>query len=87
MTPRRGEAMARPPPRSRRLADPEDIITVERVISAPPAKIFELLAEPRGHRMIDGSGSVRDPKNTPPRLSLGAKFDMAMKLLSTLGAG
>lgn len=58
----------------------EDVITVERVIPAPPEKIFELLADPRGHRMIDGSDSVRDPKNAPPRLSLGAKFDMAMRL-------
>jgi uncharacterized protein YndB with AHSA1/START domain len=63
-----------------RVADPDDVVTVERVIPAPPEKIFELLADPRGHRMIDGSGSVRDPKNVQPRLSLGAKFDIAMKL-------
>ena len=62
------------------MADPDDIVTVERVIPAPPEKIFELLADPGGHRMIDGSGSVRGPKNAPSRLSLGAKFDMAMKL-------
>ena len=57
-----------------------DVVTVERVIPAPPEKIFELLADPRGHRMIDGSDSVRDPKNAPRRLSLGASFDMAMKV-------
>ncbi|MGH8985372.1 MAG: SRPBCC family protein [Acidimicrobiia bacterium] len=62
------------------MADPDDVVTVERVIPAPPEKIFELLADPRRHRMIDGSESVRDPKHAPPRLSLGAKFDMAMKL-------
>jgi uncharacterized protein YndB with AHSA1/START domain len=62
------------------MVDPDDVVTVERVIPAPPEKIFELLADPRRHRMIDGSGSVRDPKNAPPRLSLGAKFDMAMKM-------
>jgi hypothetical protein len=62
------------------MADPDDIVTVERVIPAPPEEIFELLADPRRHRMIDRSGSVRDSKDAPPRLSLGAKFDMAMKL-------
>jgi hypothetical protein len=62
------------------VADPDDVVTVERVIPAPPEEIFELLADPRRHRMIDGSDSVRDPKNAPPRLSLGAKIDMAMKL-------
>ena len=53
---------------------------MERVIAAPPEKIFELLADPRRHRTFDGSDSVRDPKNAPERLSLGAKFDMQMKL-------
>jgi uncharacterized protein YndB with AHSA1/START domain len=63
------------------MADPDDVVTVERVIPAPPEKIFELLADPHSHRMIDGSDSVRDPKNAPPRrLSLGATFDMAMNL-------
>jgi uncharacterized protein YndB with AHSA1/START domain len=57
-----------------------DVETVERVIPAPPEKIFELLADPRRHRDIDGSGTVREAKNTPERLSLGAKFGMAMKL-------
>jgi uncharacterized protein YndB with AHSA1/START domain len=57
-----------------------DVETVERVIPAPPEKIFELLADPRRHRDIDGSGTVREAKGTPERLSLGAKFGMAMKL-------
>jgi uncharacterized protein YndB with AHSA1/START domain len=62
------------------MADPGEVVTVERVIPAPSEKIFELLADPRRHRMIDGSDSVRDPKKAPPRLSLGAKFNMAMKV-------
>jgi len=36
-----------------------DVETVERVIPAPPEKIFDLLADPRRHPEIDGSGSVR----------------------------
>jgi uncharacterized protein YndB with AHSA1/START domain len=58
----------------------DDVVTVERIIPAPPEIIFELLADPRGHRRIDGSDSVRDPKDAPPRLSLGSKFDMKMEL-------
>jgi hypothetical protein len=77
----RGDAVRPLPPiPSQRVTDSDDVLTVERVIPAPPEKIFELLADPRGHRMIDGSDSVRDAKNAPTRLSLGAKFDMAMKL-------
>ena len=62
------------------MADSEDTVSVERVIPAPPEKIFDLLADPRKHRTFDGSDSVRDPKGAPERLSLGAKFDMSMKL-------
>ena len=57
-----------------------DVETVERVIPAPPERIFELLADPRRHRDIDGSGSVRQAKDTPERLSLGSKFGMSMKI-------
>ncbi|HEY6316487.1 MAG TPA: SRPBCC family protein [Acidimicrobiia bacterium] len=57
-----------------------DVETVERVIPAPPEKIFELLADPRRHPDIDGSGSVRRAKEGPDRLVLGSKFGMAMKL-------
>ena len=53
---------------------------MERVIPAPPEKIFELLAHPDRHREIDGSGTVRDPAAKSERLSLGSKFDMKMKL-------
>ncbi len=59
----------------------DEVVIVERVIPAPAERIFELLADVRHHRMIDGSDSVRDPKDARPRrLSLGAKFDMRMKL-------
>jgi uncharacterized protein YndB with AHSA1/START domain len=56
-----------------------DVETVERVITAPPEKIFALLADPRRHPEIDGSGSVREVKESPERLALGSKFGMAMK--------
>jgi uncharacterized protein YndB with AHSA1/START domain len=60
-------------------SDP-DVESVERVITAPPEKIFALLADPRRHPEIDGSGSVKAAKDSPERLTLGSKFGMSMKL-------
>ncbi len=55
-----------------------DVETVERVIAAPPEAIFALVADPRRHHDIDGSGTVREAKDTPERLTLGSKFGMSM---------
>ena len=57
----------------------KDVVSVERVIAAPPEAIFALLADPRRHQDFDGSGTVRDAKDLPDRLRLGATFGMAMK--------
>lgn len=54
-------------------------VSAERVVPAPPERVFALLADPRRHREIDGSGTVRDPVRAPERLSLGAVFGMDMK--------
>ncbi len=52
-----------------------------RFIPAPPPAIFDLLADPAKHQLIDGSGSVvGDRSGNPERLSLGAKFGMNMKM-------
>ena len=57
------------------------IVSVERVIPAAPGLIFEILADPRQHSKIDGSGSVKAAQiSAPSRLSLGAKFAMNMKI-------
>jgi uncharacterized protein YndB with AHSA1/START domain len=57
------------------------IVSVERFIPAAPGLIFEILADPRQHSKIDGSGSVKAAQvSAPPRLSLGAKFAMNMKI-------
>ena len=57
-----------------------NVETVERVIPAPASAIFDLLADPRRHPEIDGSGTVRETKpETIERLSLGAKFGMSMR--------
>ena len=60
--------------------DQRDVETVERLIPAPPEAIFELLVDPRRHRDIDGSGSVRDARGEPQRLGLGSSFGMSMKI-------
>jgi len=57
-----------------------DTASVERVIAAPPAAIFALLADPRRHRDFDGSGTVRSAKKMPDTLSLGSTFGMSMRL-------
>ena len=56
-----------------------DIETVERIIPAPAATIFALLADPSRHHEIDGSGTVRDAKSGSQQLQLGSKFGMSMK--------
>ena len=55
-------------------------VSVERVVAAPPERVFAVLADPRRHREIDGSGTVRDAVDGPERLSLGAVFGMDMRL-------
>ena len=57
-----------------------DQVSVERVIAAPPERIFAVLADPRRHREIDGSGTVRDAVDGPDRLSEGAVFGMNMRI-------
>jgi uncharacterized protein YndB with AHSA1/START domain len=57
------------------------VISVERIIAAPASQIFDVLADPRRHPEIDGSGMVQAADiDGPERLSLDAQFGMAMKL-------
>jgi len=55
-------------------------ISVSRVIHAPASRIFDLLANPRQHVRLDGSGSVSSVKDAPERLALGSTFSMQMKM-------
>jgi Polyketide cyclase / dehydrase and lipid transport len=52
--------------------------TVELVIPADPQHLFDIVANPRRHRDIDGSGTVRDATDLPDHLELGACFGMKM---------
>ena len=52
------------------------------VVAAPPAEVFALLADPRRHAELDGSGTVKGPVSGPDRLSPGARFGMRMHYLA-----
>ena len=58
----------------------EDVVTVERVIPAKAADIFALISDPKRHHEFDGSGTVREARNVPDHLELGATFGMNMVL-------
>jgi uncharacterized protein YndB with AHSA1/START domain len=62
------------------VTDQVDVVSVERLIAAPPEAIFELLIDPNRHQDIDGSGSLRGPRGDAPRLALGSRFGMSMKM-------
>lgn len=56
-------------------------ISVSRVIDATPDRIFDLLADPKMHPVLDGGGTVKSAHtDNPERLSLGAKFGMNMRI-------
>ncbi len=50
------------------------------VVHAPAAQIFALVADPRRHPELDGSGTVRDSAVAgPDRLSVGSSFTVGMR--------
>ncbi|MBB6628138.1 SRPBCC family protein [Nocardioides sp. KIGAM211] len=55
-------------------------VTASRTIAAPADRIFAILADPRQHPLIDGSGSVRASISGPDRLRLDSRFGMDMRL-------
>lgn len=57
-----------------------DVVTVERVIPAPPEAIFDLIADASRHPDIDGSGTVKQAKDSPERLTAGSTFGMSMHM-------
>jgi uncharacterized protein YndB with AHSA1/START domain len=59
-----------------------NVLTVERVIAAPPERIFDVLADAARHSEIDGSGMLQGAKATDSqRLALGDTFGMGMKMV------
>lgn len=50
------------------------------LVAAPAAEIFALVADPRRHPELDGSGTLRPlPVKGPEQLSPGAKFTVQMR--------
>lgn len=57
------------------------VVGVERVVSASPQTVFDILADPAQHPLLDGSGTVRQAHTAnPARLSKGARFGMDMRI-------
>lgn len=60
---------------------PRRSVSVTTTVPAPAERIFDLLADPAKHPLIDGSGSVLAPRpGAPDRLALGTTFGMDMKI-------
>jgi hypothetical protein len=57
------------------------LVSESRTIAADPQQLFDIVANPAMHPVIDGSGSVKAfQAGGPERLAMGAKFGMDMKL-------
>jgi hypothetical protein len=60
--------------------DPGRLVREQITIAAPPGVVFAIVADPRSHARIDGSGSVQQVIDGPDRLSRGAVFGVSMRL-------
>jgi Polyketide cyclase / dehydrase and lipid transport len=54
--------------------------SAEIVVQVDPTTVFDVLADPAQHALFDGSESVKGRLAGPPRLYLGAKFAMVMRI-------
>ncbi|MGZ4437458.1 MAG: SRPBCC family protein [Nocardioides sp.] len=55
-------------------------VSGKTTVDAPPHVVFAIVADPRQHARIDGSGSVQQLVEGPERLTKGAEFGVAMKM-------
>ncbi|GAB2641556.1 SRPBCC family protein [Prescottella soli] len=49
-------------------------------VDAPASAVFDLIADPRRHHELDGSGTVQGTVSGPDRLDTGATFTVSMKM-------
>ncbi|HEX5562230.1 MAG TPA: SRPBCC family protein [Nocardioidaceae bacterium] len=56
------------------------LVSGSTTIDAPPEVVFAIVADPRQHPRIDGSGSVRGVITGPERLARGDTFGVSMRL-------
>jgi uncharacterized protein YndB with AHSA1/START domain len=61
-------------------SDPDRTVSGRTTIAAPPGVVFAIVADPRQHPRIDGSGSVVEVLTGPSRLTQGARFGVSMRL-------
>lgn len=60
---------------------PDRAISLTKLVDVPRQAVFDLLADPAKHPLLDGSGTVIAARGgNPERLSLGARFGMDMKM-------
>jgi hypothetical protein len=55
-------------------------VSTSRVIDAEAQALFDVVADPSLHHVIDGSGSVRSVRGGSRRLTLGDKFSATMRI-------
>jgi hypothetical protein len=48
-------------------------------VQAPAAELFEIVADPRRHAELDGSGTVQETVSGPSRLAEGETFSVKMR--------
>ncbi|MFK5583117.1 SRPBCC family protein [Serinicoccus sp. LYQ131] len=61
------------------MSNEQQIVSASIDVDAPAEVVFAILADPRQHSRIDGSGSVRSVEG-PERLSEGATFVARMRM-------
>jgi len=55
-------------------------VSGSRIIPADAQRIFDVLADPTLHHVIDGSGSVKGTSGSPRKLALGDTFATKMRI-------
>lgn len=60
-------------------ADPR-LLSARIVIDAPAERIFSLISDPHMHAQFDGSGTLVGRVRGPARLTLGSRFNVAMRV-------
>lgn len=58
------------------------LVSESRIIAADPQRLFDIVADPAMHPVMDGSGTVKAARDsaTPQRLTQGATFGMDMRM-------
>lgn len=55
-------------------------VSASRVIAADAQTLFDIVADPTLHHVIDGSGSVKGTRGGSRKLALGDKFSTSMRI-------